>query len=206
VQQEVLHRLSAKAKEKRFAVSSKYIEVAAEMWYNMIWGNPHIEKERSTMKKICLLDLNYTLVGNQQETLSIRPFGARLKAEEYRTDLIERIKDDYVIIITARPDYHMVETMENLYRKTGWKPQEWYFNDINARPPVFKESALRRFVFPKHGEAPEQYYAVESNPRTRAMYARHGICAAPYETFIKDGLVEVKKVPQETRAEQLAFC
>ena len=95
--------------------------------------------------------------------------------------------------------------MENLYRKTGWKPQEWYFNDINARPPVFKESALLRFVYPKHGEAPEQYYAVESNPRTRAMYARHGIYAAPYETFIKSGLVEVKKVPQESQAEQLAL-
>ena len=143
------------------------------------------------MKKICLLDLNYTLVGNQRETRLIRPFSARMRAEEYRTDLIEKIRDDYVIIVTARPDYQMQETMENLYRKTGWKPQEW---------------ALRRFVFPKHGEAPEQYYAVESNPRTRAMYARHGICAAPYETFIKDGLVEVKKVPQEPQAEQLAFC
>ena len=158
------------------------------------------------MKKICLLDLNYTLVGNQRETRLIRPFNARMRAEEYRTDLIEKIRDDYVIIVTARPDYQMQETMENLYRKTGWKPQEWYFNDIDAQPPIFKESALRRFVFPKHGEAPEQYYAVESNPRTRAMYARHGICAAPYETFIKDGLVEVKKVPQEPQAEQLAFC
>ena len=155
------------------------------------------------MKKICLLDLNYTLVGNQRETRLIRPFSARMRAEEYRTDLIEKIRDDYVIIVTARPDYQMQETMENLYRKTGWKPQEWYFNDIDAQPPIFKESALRRFVFPKHGESPEQYYAVESNPRTRAMYARHGICAAPYETFIKDGLVEVKKVPQEPQAEQL---
>lgn len=158
------------------------------------------------MKKICLLDLNYTLVGNQRETRLIRPFSARMRAEEYRTDLIEKIRDDYVIIVTARPDYQMQETMENLYRKTGWKPQEWYFNDIDAQPPVFKESALRRFVFPKHGEAPEQYYAVESNPRTRAMYARHGIYAAPYEMFIKSGLVEVKKVPQEPQVEQLAFC
>ena len=66
------------------------------------------------MKKICLLDLNYTLVGNQRETRLIRPFSARMRAEEYRTDLIEKIRDDYVIIVTARPDYQMQETMESI--------------------------------------------------------------------------------------------
>lgn len=137
------------------------------------------------MKKICLLDLNYTLVGNQMDTRLLRPFARRMQAEEYRTDLIEAIRDDYVIIITARPDYQMQQTMENIRRKTGWQPQEWYFNDINAEPPAFKESALRRFVFPKHGPAPEKYYAVESNPKTRAMYARHGIQAKPYSEFMK---------------------
>ena len=81
----------------------------------MIWELPTYTKERSTLKKICLLDLNYTLVGNQRETRLIRPFSARMRAEEYRTDLIEKIRDDYVIIVTARPDYQMQETMENLY-------------------------------------------------------------------------------------------
>lgn len=45
----------------------------------------------------------------------------------------------------------MKQTMANIKRKTGWQPQEWYFNDINAEPPVFKESALRRFILPRHG-------------------------------------------------------
>lgn len=140
------------------------------------------------MKRICLLDLNYTLVGNQMETRHLRPFARRMEAEEYRRDLIDAVKEDYVIIVTARPDHQMHQTMENIRRKTGWQPDEWYFNDINGEPPVFKESALRRFIFPKHGlhMGPEGtfYYAVESNPRTRAMYARYEIQAAPYERFM----------------------
>ena len=74
------------------------------------------------MKNICLLDLNYTLVGNQADTRLLRPFARRMAAEEYRADLIEAIRDDYVIIVTARPDYQMRQTMENIKKKTGWQP------------------------------------------------------------------------------------
>lgn len=137
------------------------------------------------MEKICLLDLNYTLVSNQMDTRMLRPFSRRMAAEEYRLDLLEAIKPDRVIIITARPDYQKAQTMENILRKTGWQPAEAYFNDINADPPHFKESALQRFVFPRHGTDGAQYYAVESNPKTRAMYARYGIKAMPYSEFIK---------------------
>lgn len=154
------------------------------------------------MDKICLLDLNYTLVGNQQETRLLRPFSRRMEAEEYRADLIAAIRSDYVIIITARPDYQMRQTMENLRRKTGWQPQEWYFNDINAEPPAFKESALKRWVFPKHGSDGAQYYAVESNPKTRAMYARYGIRATPYSEFIK---AFAGGLPDEPAFEQMSL-
>lgn len=140
------------------------------------------------VKRVCLLDLNYTLVSNQQETKYLRPFTKRMEAEEYRQDLIEAIKGDYVIIITARPDYQMTQTMENIKKKTGWQPNEWYFNDINAEPPVFKESALNRFIFPRFKAAglnDVEFYAVESNPRTRAMYSKYKITAQPYDKFIK---------------------
>ena len=141
-------------------------------------------------KKICLLDLNYTLVKNQATTRALRPFSRRMEAEEYRMDLLEAIKDDYVIIITARPDYQAKQTLENIKRKTGWQPQEWYFNDINGEPPVFKESALQRFIFPKHGQDSSQFYAVESNPKTRSMYSKYGIAANPYDIFIKGKIME----------------
>ena len=139
------------------------------------------------MNRICLLDLNYTLVKNQMETRMLRPFARRMEAEEYRTDLIEAIRGDHVIIITARPDYQMRQTMENIRRKTGWAPAEAYFNDINADPPTFKESALRRFIVLLHGkDGAATFYAVESNPKTRTMYARYGIKAQPYDKFIKN--------------------
>ena len=62
---------------------------------------------------------------------------------------------------------------------------EAYFNDLNLDPPSIKESILERFVFPKHGKDGNLYFAVESNPRTRAMYYRHGIPAEPYDKFIQ---------------------
>ena len=139
------------------------------------------------MGRICLLDLNYTLVSNQAATKTLRPFSRRLEAEEYRADLIKAVRGDHVILITARPDRQREETLANILRKTGWQPQEWYFNDIGARPPAFKKSALQRFIFPRYGEDGSLYYAVESNPRTRAMYAKFGIVAAPYEVFTQKG-------------------
>lgn len=75
--------------------------------------------------------------------------------------------------------------MENILRKTDLRPEEAYFNDLNLDPPSIKESILKRFVFPKYGNDGKQFFAVESNPRTRAMYARYGIPAEPYDRFIQ---------------------
>lgn len=127
------------------------------------------------------------MVSNQAATKTLRPFSRRLEAEEYRTDLIEAVRGDHVILTTARHDRQREETLANILRKTGWQPQERYFNDIDAWPPAFKKSALQRFIFPKYGESGSLYYAVESNPRTRAMYAKFGIAATPYELFIQEG-------------------
>lgn len=133
------------------------------------------------MKRICLLDLNYTLVANQSATRLVRPFNARLSMEEYRLPLIDSVREDYVILITARPSYQGQETLANILHKTGWQPNEAYFNDLDLPPAQIKESILQRFVFPKHGENGSIYYAWESNPKTRAMYARYGIDAHPYK-------------------------
>lgn len=135
--------------------------------------------------RIILLDLNYTLVSNQMQTRMIRPFTARLKSEEYRKDLVEAIKRNRVIIITARPSFQGGQSLENIKEKTGWQPLEAYFNDLNLDPPSIKESILQRFVFPKYGTDGKKYFAVESNPKTRAMYYRYGIPAEPYDKFIQ---------------------
>lgn len=132
---------------------------------------------------VILLDLNYTLVKNQQQTRLLRPFSKRMEAEEYRKDLIEAVRNETVIIVTARPKYQMEATLNNIYKKTGWKPKEAYFNDINAEPPAFKKSVLERFILHRYDAT--SLYAIESNPKTRAMYANYGIPAEPYEKYIK---------------------
>ena len=52
---------------------------------------------------------------------------------------------------------------------------------------------------------PIQFYAVESNPRTRTMYGRYGIEAAPYDKFIRsaDSYHEIKQ--KEPEPEQLSL-
>lgn len=135
--------------------------------------------------KIILLDLNYTLVSNQLDTRTIRPFSARLLQEQYRPELIKAISGNRVILITARPAYQGRQTNENILQKTGWNPDESFYNDLNLDPPSIKESILQRFVFPKYGADGSKFFAVESNPKTRAMYARYGIKAEPYDIFIK---------------------
>jgi len=138
------------------------------------------------MKKVCLLDLNYTLVKNQRETRLLYPFSKRLSAEEYREDLIEKIKKDFdsVLIITARPDCQREATMDNIWNKTGWKPAGTYFNQYNLDPPACKERALIEYVFPMFEGECVEYVGIESNPKTREMYAKHKISAMPYDVYI----------------------
>ena len=139
------------------------------------------------MKKVCLLDLNYTLVANQMKTRMLRPFSKRIEAESYRLDLIEKIKKDFdlVLIITARPDYQREETLESIWEKTGWKPDGAYFNKYDLEPPACKERALHEYVFPIFGRVDVEYVGIESNPKTREMYAKYGIAATPYSVYIQ---------------------
>ena len=131
---------------------------------------------------IYLLDLNYTLVGNSE--IKLKPFTMQIENETYRQDLIEKIKNDHVILVTARPEMHQASTIDSLVKKTGWVPNDFYFNK-GLPPPAWKNVCLKKYIFPKYGKDSE-YLAIESNPRTRAMYDTHGIKAIPYEEFIND--------------------
>ena len=52
--------------------------------------------------KIILLDLNYTLIANSKEIWNY-PLDKKIKSQKYEMDLIDLIKDNYVILITASP-------------------------------------------------------------------------------------------------------
>ncbi len=129
---------------------------------------------------IILLDLNYTLVANSPKRGTTPPaMAVRLRTERYRQWLVELVRPHHVILMTARPSRWREPTLERIHEMTGWRPQEAFFAERGAGgPPGIKQRILFVHVFPNHGRH-ANYIAIESNPRSRAMYARHGIPAVP---------------------------
>lgn len=129
--------------------------------------------------RIILLDLNYTLVDMPPQTRPHPDMQHRLRTEEYRGWLVELVRPHYTILVTARPDRHRDATLARILELTGWAPQEAFFNDLNIPPAPLKERILTERIFPVHGFDRGRYLGVESNPKTRAMYARYGIRSHP---------------------------
>lgn len=134
---------------------------------------------------IALVDLNYTLVENSPKwgAPKIYPFIRQIEQETYRQWLVDFLRDKYAILITARPQKYREATLERIKLLTGWQPQEAYFAEISASPPDIKEDLLLRYIFPKHGRNGENYFGIESNPNTRAMYLRYSIESLRAEDF-----------------------
>ena len=125
---------------------------------------------------IVLLDLNYTLVSNSPKHGTTPPrMELRLRGECYRQWLVELVRPHTVILISARPDRWLDATLERIEQKTGWRPGAACFAPPGWwNPPAIKEHLLHRNVFPQWG-CDSKYLAIESNPRTRGMYAKLGI-------------------------------
>ena len=140
------------------------------------------EKIPINKDKIILLDLNYTLIAN---SWAIRHDKLPLKIynRKYEHKLVDLIKDNYVILITASPDYTSTESLKHIEENTTLKIAESYWN-FGKRPPELKKYWLEKAVLPKHGDNPNKYLAIESNPKTRKMYAKFGIEARPKSDFI----------------------
>ena len=134
---------------------------------------------------IALVDLNYTLVENSPKwgAPKIYPFIRQIEEETYRQWLVDFLRDKYAILITARPQKYREATLERIKLLTGWQPQEVYFAEISATPPEIKEDLLLRYIFPKHGRNGEDYFGIESNPKTRAMYLCYNIESLRAEDF-----------------------
>lgn len=134
--------------------------------------------------RIILLDLNFTLVANSRE-LGF-PSGRSLHREEYRSDLVEAIRAEDVILITVRPARLKEATLQRIAEKLGWQPAEAWFNDLGYRAPEFKRHALLHHVMPRHGRDADRYFAIESNVATRNMYAGFGIRATTVQVLLGD--------------------
>jgi len=128
---------------------------------------------------IYLLDLNYTLVENSEDKAS--PFSLQILRERYRLALVTALQNERVFMLTARPHKYREETLLSIGRKTYWTPERAYFNEHNLPPPQAKEIMLLRLLeeFPD-----ETFFGIESNPKTRVMYAKHGVESAPWEVWL----------------------
>jgi hypothetical protein len=152
----------------------------------------------SPRRPIILLDLNYTLVANSPAhgTTPVR-MEKRLAGEQYRQWLVELVRPYKVILMTARPETWMTKTLDHIKDQTGWRPQDACFAPIGWwNPPAIKEHLLKKDVFPIHGDD-ARYIAIESNPRTREMYARFAIpCfwVAAEGTCLTEGTRIVKRL------------
>ena len=59
-----------------------------------------------------------------------------------------------------------------------------YPSETSKSVHLNKKYWLKKAVIPTHGNDPEKYLAIESNPKTRKMYAEFGIEARPKGDFI----------------------
>ena len=127
-------------------------------------------------RPIILLDLNYTLVANNPARgTTPERMEKRMAKEQYRQWLVELVRPHTVILMTARPETWMIKTLDRIEEQTGWRPQDACFAPRGWwNPPAIKQHLLNKKVFPIHGED-TRYIAIESNPRSREMYARFSI-------------------------------
>lgn len=87
-----------------------------------------------------LLDLNQTLVDREKDAPRIRPFELQIECETYRQWLVELLRNEYVILMTARPYKYKWATLERIETLTNWQPQEAYFGEIRSYPHVKRNS------------------------------------------------------------------
>ena len=133
--------------------------------------------------RIILQDLNVALSSNFKEMQKNRPMSNFVQnVEEYRPWIIDLLKNEHVVLVTARSVAYEDMTLERIKSETGWTPDDWCFNpweDPNGKGALrahrAKAKYLKEVIFPKYGDDPAIYFAIESNKFTRSMYKANGI-------------------------------
>lgn len=125
------------------------------------------------------MDLNVALSENFSEMKHHSFINFITSEEKYRLWLIDLLREEYVIVITARDIKWKEQTLKRIFEESGWNPQEALFNDTGIKgdnPPEIKKAAMEKYVLPVHGED-ANYLAIESNASTRSMYKKLGVMA-----------------------------
>lgn len=148
---------------------------------------------------IVLLDLNSTYASNASEVHRMDKGIYNVSQEVYRSWLTDLMRDREVLMLTSRPSRYQHETMDRILELENWQPKLALFNRWRLRAPDAKDKMLRDTVFPTYGKPDEvEYVAVESNVKTREMYARHGIRAITQQEVMKNRLLLDRPEPEVT--------
>ena len=82
-------------------------------------------------RRIILQDLNVALSSNFREMKSFSTLEEFISQhEKYRQWLIELLREEFVILCTARSKDFQQITLSRIYSETGWKPNACFFNDL----------------------------------------------------------------------------
>lgn len=138
------------------------------------------QKGRKKPDRIILMDLNVALSANFGDMKRHSMENFVKDVEEYRPWMIDLLRNEYVILITARNIKWGVPTLTRIWKTQKWLPNEAVFNDTEidgSNAPLIKKTQFLGKIAPRHGENKAIYYAIESNPRTREMYSALGIQA-----------------------------
>lgn len=133
---------------------------------------------RKVHDRIVLMDLNVALSSNFG---SMQQYGFEdfvKNHEKYRQWMVELLRPEFVILITARNIKWALPTLKHIADETDWQPDVALFNDTGydgADAPMVKEHQMLNHVFKNYGDDPSIYHAIESNSATRAMYRRLGL-------------------------------
>lgn len=145
-----------------------------------ITGSDQEIESKAGVSRIILMDLNVALSSNFKEMRN-HNFETFIKeVETFRDWMVDLLRPEYVILITARNVKWGVPTLNRIHELTNWVPNEAIFNDTGisgSEAPLVKKKQVLEKIIPRHGDYLQKYYAIESNPRTREMYSSIGITA-----------------------------
>jgi len=126
-------------------------------------------------KPVILLDLNYTLVWNSQDTMSRR----RYDEEIYRPWLIDLVQTFHVCLVTVRSIAEEQSTLDRIEAQSGWRPTEAHFNDRGLHAEEWKEQVLHTRILPRFEKF--RLLAFESNAKVHKVYDVNGVPWAKIE-------------------------
>ena len=137
----------------------------------------HLVAPGATPAPVILLDLNWTFVENAREAYRL-PHTYNVAAERYRMWMLPFLCAHEVVLITVRPERLKASTLDRFEALCGWRPAMACFNPWRLAAPACKDRHLVETVFPRFGSPQAgRYLALESNAKTRVMYAGYGIPA-----------------------------